>query len=210
MTILFKKPTSSSRMITVILLCLMQSILILSNNHFGVVAFVIPTARTSASSRIISSSTEARAANDEVNPSSSSTTTTTTNKEGDNNAMAFLKKIGKVGTKVDFTHAIGVDEGSGGEKTSSSLDGKCEHDIAIRKAAQAYTSCVESGTIDDLSEAFPITSSGTRWAGVTDSCEYTKSYTHTYTYIYILCIILCIVLDIIYYIESSVLIHSSI
>lgn len=172
MTILFKKPTSSSRMITVILLCLMQSILILSNNHFGVVAFVIPTARTSASSRIISSSTEARAANDEVNPSSSSTTTTTTNKKGDNNAMAFLKKIGKVGTKVDFTHAIGVDEGSGGEKTSSSLDGKCEHDIAIRKAAQAYTSCVESGTIDDLSEAFPITSSGTRWAGVTDSCEY--------------------------------------
>ena len=190
----------------------MQSILILSNSHFGVVAFVIPTARTSASSRIISSSTEAKAANDEVNPSSSSTTTTTTNKKGDNNAMAFLKKIGKVGTKVDFTHAIGVDEGSGGEKTSSSLDGKCEHDIAIRKAAQAYTSCVESGTIDDLSEAFPITSSGTRWAGVTDSCEYTKSYTHTHTHThtYILCIILCIVLDIIYYIASSVLIHSSI
>jgi hypothetical protein len=175
--LLFKKPTSSSRMITVILLCLMQSILKLSNNHFGVAAFVIPTARTSSSSRIVSSSTEARAANDEVNSSSSSTTTT--NKNGDNKAMSFLKKIGKVGTKVDFTHAIGVDEGSGGEKVSSSLDGKCEHDIAIRKANHAYKSCVESGTIDDLSEAFPITSSGTRWAGVTDNGEYKHTHTHT-------------------------------
>jgi hypothetical protein len=179
MTILFQKPTStySSRMITVILLCFMQSILIFSNNHhFNVAAFVIPTAMTSASSRIVSSSTEARATDDKVDSS------TTTNKNGDNKAMSFLKKIGKVGTKVDFTHALGVDEGSGGEKVSSSLDGKCEHDIAIRKANHAYKSCVESGMIDDLSEAFPITSSGTRWAGVTDNGEYIILYYIIYIY----------------------------
>lgn len=86
----------------------------------------------------------------------------------DNKAMAFLKKIGKVGgTKVDFTNAVGVDEGSGGAKISSNA-GKCNHDVAVKKARHAYRSCVDSGTIDDLSETFPITSSGTQWAGVTD------------------------------------------
>ena len=86
----------------------------------------------------------------------------------DNKAMAFLRKIGKVGgTKVDFTNAIGVDEGSGGAKISSNA-GKCDHDIAVKKAKHAYRSCTDSGTIDDLSEAFPITCSGTQWAGVTD------------------------------------------
>ena len=39
---------------------------------------------------------------------------------------------------------------------------------AIKKALTAYQSCVESGIIDDLSEEFPITCSGTEWAGVTD------------------------------------------
>ncbi len=39
---------------------------------------------------------------------------------------------------------------------------------AIKKAATAYKSCVESGVIDDLTEEFPITCSGTQWAGVTD------------------------------------------
>lgn len=82
--------------------------------------------------------------------------------------MAFLKKIGKVGgTKVDFTNAVGVDEGSGGAKISSNA-GKWDHDVAMKKAKHAYRSCVESGTIDDLTESFPITSSGTQWAGVTD------------------------------------------
>jgi len=87
---------------------------------------------------------------------------------GDNKAMTFLKKIGKVGgTKVDFTNAIGVDEGSGGAKISTN-SAKCDHDVAIKKAKHAYRSCVDSGTIDDLTESFPITSSGTQWAGVTD------------------------------------------
>lgn len=90
-----------------------------------------------------------------------------TNKK-DNKAMAFLKKIGKVGgSKVDFTNAIGVDEGSGGAKVSTK-SGKVDHDIALKKARHAYRSCVDSGTIDDLTESFPITSSGTQWAGVTD------------------------------------------
>ena len=90
-----------------------------------------------------------------------------TNKK-DNKAMAFLKKIGKVGgSKVDFTNAVGVDEGSGGAKISSNA-GKWDHDVAMKKSKNAYRSCVDSGIIDDLTESFPITSSGTQWAGVTD------------------------------------------
>jgi len=101
--------------------------------------------------------------NSEDSPGSPATKT-----KRDNKAMSFLKKIGKVGgTKIDFTNAIGVDEGSGGAKISSSA-GKWDHDIAVKKAIHAYRSCVDSGTIDDLSETFPITSSGTQWAGVTD------------------------------------------
>ena len=38
----------------------------------------------------------------------------------------------------------------------------------MRKAKGAYKSCVESGVIDDLSEPFPLTCSGTQWVGVTD------------------------------------------
>lgn len=81
--------------------------------------------------------------------------------------MAFLKKIGKVGgSTVDFSKAVGVDEGSGGA-ISSHLK-KLDHDKALKKALCAYKSCTDSGTIDDLSEVFPVTSSGTQWKGVTD------------------------------------------
>jgi len=91
------------------------------------------------------------------------------NTKSDNKAMSFLKKIGKVGgAKVDFASAIGVDEGSGGAKLSSGM-GKWNHDVALKKAIHAYSSCVDSGTIDDLSETFPMTSSGTQWRGVTDT-----------------------------------------
>jgi len=38
----------------------------------------------------------------------------------------------------------------------------------VRKARGAYVECTASGTVDDLSEPFPFTSSGTQWAGVTD------------------------------------------
>mmetsp|Transcript_24667 Transcript_24667/g.68107 ORF Transcript_24667/g.68107 Transcript_24667/m.68107 type:complete len:320 (-) Transcript_24667:1368-2327(-) len=91
-----------------------------------------------------------------------------TNTKKENKSMAFLKKIGKIGgTKVDFTNAVGVDEGSGGAKISTNA-AKWDHDKAIKKAKHAYRSCADSGTIDDLTETFPITSSGTQWAGVTD------------------------------------------
>lgn len=90
------------------------------------------------------------------------------NSKNDNKAMAFLKKIGKVGgSKVDFANAVGVDEGSGGAKISSDVD-NLKKDFAVKRARHAYRSCVDSGTIDDLSESFPITSSGTQWRGVTD------------------------------------------
>lgn len=104
----------------------------------------------------------------EANNDDSACSSATTKAKIDNKAMAFLRKIGKVGgTKVDFTNAVGVDEGSGGAKISSNA-GKSDHDMAIKKAMHAYWSCVDSGTIDDLSETFPFTSSGTQWAGVTD------------------------------------------
>ena len=38
-------------------------------------------------------------------------------KAKDNKAMQFLKKIGRAGHKKDFTHAIGVDEGTCGKTT---------------------------------------------------------------------------------------------
>lgn len=107
-------------------------------------------------------------ASGEENDGGSIGSSTIAKKKSDNKAMAFLKKIGKIGgTKVDFTHAVGVDEGSGGAKISSNA-GKVDHDVAIKKARHAYRSCVDSGTIDDLSENFPVTSSGTQWMGVTD------------------------------------------
>lgn len=140
-------------------------------------AFMMPEA-TLSSPRIVlsvsSSSTTSSLSTESGSGSSNkkgSTSSSKTKTDGDNKAMAFLKKIGKVGgTKVDFTNAIGVDEGvSGGKEDSSSARaGKWDHDIALKKSNHAYQSCTESGVIDDLSESFPITSSGTTWAGVTD------------------------------------------
>lgn len=79
--------------------------------------------------------------------------------------MQFLKQIGKVGGTAnrDFRYAIGVDEGPSGKS-----DGSTSGAAALRKARAAYATCVESGVIDDMSETFPTTSSGTRWSGFTD------------------------------------------
>lgn len=77
--------------------------------------------------------------------------------------MAFLRKIGKVGGNTDFTNALGVDEGSVGKEATKFGVG-----TATKKALGAYKSCVETGVIDDLTEEFPITCSGTQWAGITD------------------------------------------
>jgi hypothetical protein len=78
----------------------------------------------------------------------------------DNQAMAFLRRKGLVGGSKDFTNAIGIDEGPAGKNGPA---GK-----AVRKASHSYKSCVESGIIDDFSEAFPWTSSGTEWSGFSD------------------------------------------
>ena len=88
--------------------------------------------------------------------------TTSTNE--DNKAMAFLRKIGKVGgvANVDFKNAVGVDEGPAG-KTKATAGMK-----QVRKTKSAYTPVTVNGVIDDLSEPFPVTSSGTQWAGFTD------------------------------------------
>jgi hypothetical protein len=80
----------------------------------------------------------------------------------DNKAMAFLRKIGKVrsSTSTDFASAMGVDEGPSGKSVSSRN--------AIRKSKTSYQLCTDTGVVDDLSETFPWTSSGTEWIGVTD------------------------------------------
>ena len=78
----------------------------------------------------------------------------------DNNAMSFLRRKGLVGGNKDFTSAIGIDEGPAGKNGPS---GK-----PFRKASNSYKSCVESGIIDDFSEEFPMTSSGTEWSGFSD------------------------------------------
>jgi len=79
-------------------------------------------------------------------------------KRKDNKAMAFLRKIGKVGGNTDFTQAIGVDEGPSGKAMGSKP----------LKARQAFPSCTSIGVVDDMSETFPTTTCGAQWAGYTD------------------------------------------
>lgn len=92
-----------------------------------------------------------------------STQTTNNASAKENKAMAFLRKIGKVGgaANQDFMNSVGVDEGPAG-KTSG---GGTKH---MRKAKSAYEECTKSGVVDDMTETFPFTSSGTEWAGFTD------------------------------------------
>jgi len=85
-----------------------------------------------------------------------------TEKKKDNKAMSFLKKIGRVGRRQDFTHALGVDEGSAGKASMSSTS------TTLRKSPASYKSCQETGLIDDCAETFPLTSMGTSWSGYTD------------------------------------------
>jgi len=81
--------------------------------------------------------------------------------------MAFLRKVGRVGGKKDFVNAVGSDEGPAGKAAGPSL---------ITKAPSAFKSCVDSGTIDDMSENFPYTSCGTAWRGFTDQVMGGVSY----------------------------------
>ena len=85
----------------------------------------------------------------------------------DNKAMAFLRKMGRVGGNKDFVNAVGSDEGPAGKASGPSL---------MTKAPAAFQSCVDSGTIDDMSENFPYTSCGTTWRGFTDQVMGGVSY----------------------------------
>jgi len=86
-----------------------------------------------------------------------------TNKKGDNKAMAFLRSKGRIGgaANMDFANAMGLDESPSGGTQKNATGG-------TRKAKAAYVSCVSSGVIDDMSDPFPFTSSGSQWQGITD------------------------------------------
>jgi Complex I intermediate-associated protein 30 (CIA30) len=89
-------------------------------------------------------------------------------KKKENKSMAFLRKIGRVGgaANKDFVNAVGSDEGSTGRQPAA--DRNSGMGTPTRKSRMAYKECTLSGVIDDLSEPFPITSSGTEWRGITD------------------------------------------
>ena len=73
-------------------------------------------------------------------------------------SLAFLRMKGRVGGNI-LQPILGVDEGTaGGVKRSAS----------IRKSRESFISCEKSGVIDNMSEPFPVTSSGTEWKGVSD------------------------------------------
>lgn len=85
----------------------------------------------------------------------------------DNKAMAFLRKVGRVGGAANksFVNAVGSDEGSTGRQPAADR----ESGVGVpRKSALAYKECTETGIVDDMTEAFPMTSSGTEWRGLTD------------------------------------------
>ena len=105
--------------------------------------------------------------------SSSSPTTTTTKKKKppkDNKSMSFLKKIGRVGGAANksFVNAVGSDEGSTGRQPPAATTTTGSSAANTKKSKLAYQECTVTGIVDDLSEAFPSTSSGTEWRGVTD------------------------------------------
>jgi hypothetical protein len=87
-------------------------------------------------------------------------------KKKDNDAMAFLRNLKKVGgaANKDFTHAVGSDEGAGMVAAKNSALTAS----SVQKSKNAYLEATESGIIDDMSDAFPMTSSGTEWRGVSD------------------------------------------
>jgi hypothetical protein len=87
-------------------------------------------------------------------------------KKKDNDAMAFLRNMGKVGgaANQDFTNAVGSDEGAG----MAAAKNLASTASPVRKSKTAYLDATESGIIDDMSDAFPMTSSGTEWRGVSD------------------------------------------
>lgn len=95
-------------------------------------------------------------------------------KKEDNKAMAFLRKMGKVGgaANKNFVNAVGSDEGSTGRQPPAQRDSGGGNGAAagsgLKKAMVAYKECTDTGIIDDLTEPFPLTKSGNEWRGISD------------------------------------------
>ena len=85
-----------------------------------------------------------------------------TNKASPQKTMDFLKRIGKVGNTVDTECLIGVDEGNTGGCTSSttSTSKQASDSISMHKN---FRSCIETSIIDDMTNEFPFTNTGSRW-----------------------------------------------
>lgn len=94
---------------------------------------------------------------------------TTPKTKTQNKSMDFLKKIGRVGgaANKNFVNAVGSDEGSTGRQPPADR-GSGVGAIAAKKSKLAYKPCTATGIVDDLSDGFPLTSSGTEWRGITD------------------------------------------
>ena len=140
---------------------LLPILLVSSNIDIGS-AFQVPACTASYQRQHLGLETTLHASEDD------SESTTSTKKTGDNKAMAFLRKVGRVGgaANMDFANAMGLDESpSGGTKSSYHEGGSFKN---VRKSKAAYTSCTTSGIIDDMSDPFPFTSSGSQWQGITD------------------------------------------
>lgn len=108
--------------------------------------------------------TTLKAGADDDTPKADKSTTTAAARSTDNKAMAFLRKIGKVGgtTTEEFLMATGSDEGLADKTDANGAK-------AMRKLKAAYQECTTgSGIIDDMTDTFPFTTSGTEWAGFTD------------------------------------------
>ena len=92
------------------------------------------------------------------------------NKASPQKTMDFLKSIGKVGSSVTDTEClIGVDEGNAGGCTSSATSAASvkipenRQATSTSKRATTFRSCIETGIIDDMTNDFPYTSTGSRW-----------------------------------------------
>jgi len=108
----------------------------------------------------------ARAVVNEATVGIPTTTISRTPPKEDNKAMAFLRKMGKVGgaANKNFVNAVGADEGAVGKVAPATGGGMA----GLKKAKAAYQECTTTGIIDDLTESFPLTSSGTQWRGISD------------------------------------------
>lgn len=83
----------------------------------------------------------------------------------DNKSMEFLKRMGRVGgaANKNFVNAVGSDEGSTGRQPPAPVAW-----AASPGKSRSFRECTVSGVVDDLSEPFPYTTSGSSWRGVTD------------------------------------------